>query len=175
MSQVFKSAREKPPKLTTFYLKRSARQLAVRAFCGGVERSDAIPLDAVECPTIAYLARSIAATCPSLNVHHWSPMLTWTLTFWKHRASDMSDATHRTHHLTSDATQRGLQTSSAVGRIRWRHIERTLNVRWVHSQNPTATVQVLDAPMTECETLWRTVRVVPHYAACVEYRSNIRC
>jgi len=41
ISQVFKSVRENPPpRPATFYLKRAARQLAVRAKSGGTGRSE---------------------------------------------------------------------------------------------------------------------------------------
>jgi hypothetical protein len=41
LSQVFKGTRGKPPRSATFYLKRAARKLAVRAFYEGVGRVDA--------------------------------------------------------------------------------------------------------------------------------------
>jgi len=57
-----------------------------------------------------------------------------------------------------DATQGGLQTRRAVGRVRRRDIGCTLSVRHVHRRNPTAT-GVLDAP-THSQTTPRCVALV---------------
>jgi len=46
MSQVFKNARVDPPRPATFYLKRAARQLAVRAKIGGIGRIEGETPDA---------------------------------------------------------------------------------------------------------------------------------
>jgi len=74
---------------------------------------------------------------------------------------------YRTCHLTPVATQRGLQTRRAVGRVRRRGIGRTL----------TSDEFTDETLLLQCEypMLRRIVRVMPHYAACVKCGSSVRC